>query len=92
MLNESRLGKLSDKSRETLKKLEKEPNWPKDGIEPVKLMAKIDLNGVFGEKGQVYVALSRACSLKYLWVTGFTDDKLTCDKKVKKFYQELIKI
>ena len=50
---------------------------------------KVDLNGVFGEKGQVYVALSRACSLKYLWVIGFTDDKLICDEKVKKFYQEL---
>ncbi|RHZ35716.1 DEAD/DEAH box helicase [endosymbiont GvMRE of Glomus versiforme] len=50
---------------------------------------KINLNRVF-EKGQVYVALSRACSLKYLQVIGFNASKLICDEKVKKFYQDLI--
>jgi ATP-dependent DNA helicase PIF1 len=49
---------------------------------------KIDLSRVF-ERGQTYVALSRACSLKYLQVIGFLESKIICDKKVKKFYQNL---
>jgi ATP-dependent DNA helicase PIF1 len=49
---------------------------------------KVDLSRVF-EKGQTYVALSRACSIKYLQVIGFSDRKIICDEKVKKFYQKL---
>lgn len=52
---------------------------------------KVDLKRVT-KKGQTYVALSRACSLKYLQVTGFATNKLICDEKVKKFYQELTKV
>ncbi|MCE8163196.1 MAG: AAA family ATPase [Candidatus Moeniiplasma glomeromycotorum] len=50
---------------------------------------KIDLRRVF-EKGQAYVALSRACSLKYLQVIGFSESKIICDKRIKKFYQNLL--
>lgn len=49
---------------------------------------KINLNRVF-ERGQTYVALSRACSIKYLQVIGFNPNKVYCDEKVKKFYREL---
>lgn len=52
---------------------------------------KIDLSRVF-ERGQTYVALSRACFLKYLWVIGFSKSKIICDEKVKKFYQKLLKL
>jgi ATP-dependent DNA helicase PIF1 len=49
---------------------------------------KIDLGRVF-ERGQTYVALSRARSTKYLQVIGFSEGKIICDRKVKKFYQDL---
>jgi len=52
---------------------------------------KIDLSRVF-EKGQTYVALSRACSIEYLQVIGFSANKIICDEKVKKFYKNLIVI
>lgn len=49
---------------------------------------KVDLRRVF-ERGQTYVALSRACSLKYLHVIGFNPNKLICSEKVKEFHQDL---
>jgi ATP-dependent DNA helicase PIF1 len=52
---------------------------------------KVNLNRVF-EKGQAYVALSRARSLNYLQVSGFTKNKLFANEKVNKFYQDLVKI
>ncbi|MCE8163398.1 MAG: AAA family ATPase [Candidatus Moeniiplasma glomeromycotorum] len=52
---------------------------------------KVDLSRVF-ERGQTYVALSRACSLKYLQVIGFSEKKIICDEKVKKFYRKLLTV
>ncbi|CAB5383390.1 unnamed protein product [Rhizophagus irregularis] len=49
---------------------------------------KVDLNDVF-EKGQTYVALSRAISSKTIQVIGFSKDKVRCHPKVKKFYESL---
>lgn len=49
---------------------------------------KVDLSKIF-ERGQTYVALSRACSLKYLQVVGFSPKRIICDEKVKKFYQDV---
>ncbi|CAJ0826504.1 11660_t:CDS:2 [Entrophospora sp. SA101] len=151
LLNELRFGQLSEKSQIILKKIEVEPNYPSDGIQPTQLVAtnseakkinsaenlelkkgaqvmliknltdklvngcqgviigfrnvkgkdlplvrfvngidkvigqtierlKIDLGRVF-EKGQAYVALSRACSLDSLQVKGFTKNKIFVDEK-----------
>jgi ATP-dependent DNA helicase PIF1 len=52
---------------------------------------KVNLGRVF-EKGQAYVALSRARSLNSLQVNGFTKNKVFVNEKVKKFYQDLVKI
>ncbi|CAI2166155.1 2733_t:CDS:1 [Funneliformis geosporum] len=52
---------------------------------------KVDLSKVF-EKGQAYVALSRATSANSLQVTGFRRDKVMYHERVKKFYQSLTTI
>jgi ATP-dependent DNA helicase PIF1 len=49
---------------------------------------KIDCQNIFA-KGQLYVALSRATSVKHLQVTGFKKNQILCYDKVKKFYQNL---
>ena len=50
---------------------------------------KIDLNRVF-EKGQAYVALSRATSLEGLQVLGFRPDKVMAHPRVIQWSQSLI--
>ncbi|CAG8484400.1 7491_t:CDS:1 [Funneliformis mosseae] len=52
---------------------------------------KVDLSKVF-EKGQAYVALSRATSAKSLQVTGFRREKVMYHERVKMFYQSLTTI
>ncbi|GBB85025.1 hypothetical protein RclHR1_01160019 [Rhizophagus clarus] len=52
---------------------------------------KVDLGRVF-EKGQAYVALSRATSVRSLQVSGFRKDKVMCHEKVKRFYNSLTTI
>ncbi|KAJ8462879.1 hypothetical protein ONZ45_g17775 [Pleurotus djamor] len=49
---------------------------------------KVDLDGVF-EKGQVYVALSRAVRPSGLQVTGFQRSKIEAHSKVVEWYREL---
>ncbi|CAG8655194.1 5887_t:CDS:1, partial [Acaulospora colombiana] len=49
---------------------------------------KVDLTRVF-EKGQAYVALSRAISIKAIQVVGFNDRKVMVHEKVKNFYKSL---
>jgi hypothetical protein len=39
LLNEIRLGEFSEKSREILKNLEREPNFPNDGIKATLLVS-----------------------------------------------------
>ncbi|CAG8781719.1 26020_t:CDS:2, partial [Racocetra persica] len=51
---------------------------------------KIDLGRVF-EKGQAYVALSRATSTASLQVLNFRPSKVTAHEKVKAFYESLKK-
>ena len=50
---------------------------------------KIDCQNIFSE-GQLYVALSRATSVKYLQVIGFKKDQILCHSKVNNFYQSLL--
>jgi ATP-dependent DNA helicase PIF1 len=47
-----------------------------------------DLRGVF-EEAQVYVTLSRACSLDGLFIIGINYGKIKCNTKVKKYYESL---
>lgn len=47
-----------------------------------------DLRGVF-EEAQVYVTLSRACSLDGLFIIGIDYKKIKCNLKVKKYYEDL---
>jgi ATP-dependent DNA helicase PIF1 len=49
---------------------------------------KVDCRRIFAT-GQLYVALSRATSIKYLQIIGFRKDKVLCDEKVKNFYRNL---
>jgi ATP-dependent DNA helicase PIF1 len=49
---------------------------------------KVDLGKVF-EKGQAYVALSRATSMKGLQVVGFSANKVMAHDKVRNFYAGL---
>lgn len=49
---------------------------------------KVDLGKVF-EKGQAYVALSRATSMKGLQVVGFSAGKVMAHEKVRTFYTSL---
>lgn len=49
---------------------------------------KVDLNKVF-EKGQAYVALSRATTQEGLQVTGFDAKKVMAHEKVRVFYNSL---
>jgi hypothetical protein len=42
LLNEIRFGELSNESREILRNLEKEPNFPNDGIEATQLVGTND--------------------------------------------------
>ncbi|CAI2165005.1 15322_t:CDS:10 [Funneliformis geosporum] len=51
---------------------------------------KVDLNKVF-ERGQTYVALSRATSLNSLQVLNFSRDKVITEERVKIFYDLLTK-
>ncbi|KIW00204.1 uncharacterized protein PV09_08244 [Verruconis gallopava] len=52
---------------------------------------KVDLGKVF-EKGQAYVALSRATSMKGLQIVNFQPGKVMAHEKVRKFYENLTKI
>jgi ATP-dependent DNA helicase PIF1 len=52
---------------------------------------KIDCRNIFSE-GQLYVALSRATSVKYLQVIGFKKDQILCHSKVNNFYQSLLEV
>jgi ATP-dependent DNA helicase PIF1 len=52
---------------------------------------KVNLSKVF-EKGQSYVALSRATSKAGLQVIGFEKHKVTCHDKVRKFYDNLYSV
>jgi ATP-dependent DNA helicase PIF1 len=52
---------------------------------------KVDLGSVF-EKGQAYVALSRATSLEGLQVLNFSANKVVADLKVIEFYKGLERI
>ena len=47
-----------------------------------------DLTGVF-EEAQVYVTLSRACSLDGLFIRGIDYGKIKCNVKVKSYYESL---
>ena len=49
---------------------------------------KIDCRSIFA-KGQLYVALSRATSVKHLQVVGFRENQILCYDKVKSFYRNL---
>ncbi|CAG8473287.1 3699_t:CDS:2 [Diversispora eburnea] len=49
---------------------------------------KVDLKRVF-EKGQAYVALSRATSIKTIHVLGFDEKKVMVHEKVKEYYASL---
>jgi len=49
---------------------------------------KVDLGKVF-EKGQAYVALSRATSLEGLQVINFNANKVMAHRKVLQFYNQL---
>ena len=49
-----------------------------------------DLTGVF-EEAQVYVTLSRACSLEGLFIRGINYSKIKCNPKVKSYYEGLLK-
>lgn len=49
---------------------------------------KVDLGQVF-ERGQAYVALSRATSMDGLQVLNFDPGKVVADERVKRFYQTL---
>ncbi|CAJ0908119.1 8902_t:CDS:10 [Entrophospora sp. SA101] len=51
---------------------------------------KVDLKDVF-EKGQTYVALSRAVSLESIQVLNFSQRKIMSDPKVVEFYKSLLK-
>jgi ATP-dependent DNA helicase PIF1 len=47
-----------------------------------------DLTGVF-EEAQIYVTLSRACSLEGLFIRGINYSKIQCNPKVKAYYEAL---
>ena len=47
-----------------------------------------DLRDVF-EEAQVYVTLSRACTLEGLFILGINYSKVKCNQRVKKYYEEL---
>ena len=47
-----------------------------------------DLTGVF-EEAQVYVTLSRACTLDGLFIRGINYSKIKCNLKVKQYYESL---
>jgi ATP-dependent DNA helicase PIF1 len=47
-----------------------------------------DLTGVF-EEAQVYVTLSRVCSLEGLFIRGINYSKIKCNSKVKQYYKQL---
>jgi ATP-dependent DNA helicase PIF1 len=47
-----------------------------------------DLTGVF-EEAQVYVTLSRACSMDGLFIKGINYGKIKCNPRVKKYYEDL---
>ncbi len=47
-----------------------------------------DLTGVF-EEAQVYVTLSRVCSLEGLFIKGINYGKIKCNKRVKQYYEAL---
>ena len=47
-----------------------------------------DLTGVF-EEAQVYVTLSRACTLEGLFIKGINYSKIKCNAKVKQYYDAL---
>lgn len=49
---------------------------------------KVDLSGTF-ERGQAYVAVSRASSYDRLQITGFDPSKVKVDQKVQGFYTSL---
>ncbi|CAG8695065.1 3160_t:CDS:2, partial [Acaulospora morrowiae] len=49
---------------------------------------KVDLDRIF-ERGQAYVALSRARTMDYLQVLNFSRDKVMADEKVLNFYRTL---
>jgi DNA replication protein DnaC len=49
---------------------------------------KVDCRKIFAT-GQLYVALSRATSIKYLQIVNFRKDRILCDEKVKDFYRNL---
>ena len=49
-----------------------------------------DLTEVF-EEAQVYVTLSRACSLEGLFIIGINYSKIKCNPRVKKYYTDLLK-
>ena len=49
---------------------------------------KVDLSGTF-ERGQAYVAVSRASSYDRLQITGFDPSRVKVDEKVKGFYGSL---
>ena len=50
-----------------------------------------DLTGVF-EEAQVYVTLSRVCSLEGLFIKGINYSKIKCNPRVKKYYDDLVKM
>lgn len=54
-------------------------------------LVKVDLNRVF-ERGQAYVALSRASSIEGLQVLNFDPNKVRAHPKAKEFYASLSKI
>lgn len=54
-------------------------------------LVKVDLNRVF-ERGQAYVALSRASSMDGLQVLNFNPNRIRAHPKVKEFYASLSRI
>ena len=53
-------------------------------------LAEIDIGNNIFAAGQTYVALSRVVSLEGLYLRNFDYTKIRVNKKVKKFYQELL--
>lgn len=54
-------------------------------------MAEIDIGNDIFTNGQSYVALSRVKSLEGLYLSYMNKDKIKCNKKVKSFYNKLLK-
>ncbi|CAG8442625.1 14041_t:CDS:2, partial [Acaulospora morrowiae] len=65
----------------------KEAEWTLNGMGDI-ILARLDLTRVF-EKGQAYVALSRAVSIKAIQVIGFDEKRVMVHEKVKNYYKSL---